>query len=1029
MKRLVNKIKQIGLLFLVFFFLYFLLISPLNERHIGEDPSRDLDSVTLGPESPGTSAGEMTDDCKGEPIFPVPETLQADLREEPGQMEGTTAKPYTAKPYVEHEILVRFSSEVTPEKVTDLLVDHDMTLVRMLDGKRLARIRLPESLGVDDAEQILRGMPEVLFSEPNYIVHTTGTPDDTSFSNQWGLQNTGLGGGTNDADIDAVEAWDKTTGSSAIVVAVVDEGIDYTHPDLGGNIWTNPNEIAGNGIDDDGNGFVDDIHGWDFNHDDATTYDGAGEDRHGTEVAGIIGAVGNNGTGVAGVCWNVRIMSVKFISYGSGTVADAISALNYAADQGARVVNCSWGGTSYSAALESAFADLKNAGVLVVTSAGNSGKDTDTSSHYPSNYDLANIISVAATDKNDLLSSFSNYGATTVDLGAPGSSIYTTSPGGNYAYFSGTSAASPFVTGAAALALSVSPDLTYQELKDQILNNVDPLGSLTGKTVTGGRLNVNNLVSALSSGDSDNDGMPDGFESQYGLDRSDASDADADADGDGLTNLQEYENGTSPVDDDSDGDGLPDGFEVTYLLDPTSASDAGADLDEDGLSNLTEYEAGTQIDEEDSDGDGIDDFIEYGPREFASDSDGDGTIDALDTDSDNDGVSDDEEGTDDADNDGIENYVDMDDSDGPMGDQDGDGLSNAVEATYMFYPNRLDGDDDGIDDLTEFGSGDTPLDSDGDEIYDGLDEDSDNDGKLDAAEGEGDSDGDGVPNYRDNDDSDGPVGDADGDGLLNQIEAQFGLSTNLADSDGDGIPDGTEFGDGDLPVDTDGDGIIDALDLDSDNDGALDLNEDGPDSDGDGIPDRLDGDTATLLTGYGALSVLLEESARLEEVLFLAQPLSEASVRNVDFPYGGVQFKVTGLDPGASVTVTLKTTSTLPVNAEYWKEDGQGDYFRYDAVISGNSLQIVLTDGAAGDDDGSVNGTISDPGYIGIPVAVESPSSSSSGGGGGGGGCALSAQPVPVEDGLPDLVLIMLPFGVLIVLRFAVFLGHKRFRV
>ncbi|NOY53837.1 MAG: S8 family serine peptidase [Deltaproteobacteria bacterium] len=1035
MKKPVTKIKQIGLLFLAFFLLSFLLIPSLNTVRHNEDSSLNVDAVNLGHKTPVSSMKDRTrvdSSRKEESVPPAPETLQVDLRKNPGDTAAAGKRP-KAKPYVEHEILVRFASKVSPAKLTEILADHDMTVVRMLMGNHLAFVRLPETRSVAEAERILRKVPGVLFSEPNYIVHTTSIPDDSSFSNQWGFQNTGAGGGTNDADIDAVEAWDKSTGSSSIVVAVVDEGIDYTHPDLAGNIWTNPNEIPGNGIDDDGNGFIDDVHGWDFNHNDATTYDGASEDRHGTEVAGVIGAVGNNGVGVAGVCWNVRIMSVKFISYGNGTVADAISALEYAAKEGARVVNCSWGGTSYSAALESAFRDLENAGVLVVTSAGNSGKNTDLSSHYPSNYDLPNIISVAATDRNDLLSSFSNYGVTTVDLGAPGSSIYTTAPGGNYAYFSGTSAASPFVTGAAALALSVFPNLTYQELKDQILNHVDPIASLTGKTVTGGRLNVNNLVSALSNGDSDGDGMPNGFESRYGLNPLDASDANADADGDGLTNLQEYRDGTSPVNKDSDGDGLSDGFEVTYHLDPTDASDASKDLDGDGLSNLTEYEAGMAVNNVDSDHDGIDDFTEYGPRQFASDSDGDGIIDALDTDSDNDGRPDAEEGTGDDDNDGIANYVDMNDSDGPSGDQDGDGLSNSLEVTYMFYPNRVDSDNDGIDDRTEFGPNATPLDTDGDGIYDALDTDSDNDGKTDLSEGTGDSDGDGVPNYRDSDDSDGPVGDADGDGLSNQLEARFGLNTNLADSDGDGISDGEEFGTGDLPLDTDGDGIIDALDTDSDNDGALDINEGDLDSDGDGIPDRLDANTATLLTGSGALSLILGKGARLKDVLFIARPRAEADIRNIDFPYGGVQFKVSGLEPGAAVTMTLKTSAVLPSNAEYWKEDGNGNYARYDAVINGNTLQFVLTDGGTGDNDGVADGSISDPGYIGIPVAAESPSVSSGGGGGGGGGggsggCALSTQPVPPENGLIDLVLLLLPLGFPATRRLSVLLGHKRFR-
>ena len=947
--------------------------------------------------------------------------------------------PSKDKPYVDHEILVQFSQQIGRDKIAGLLNGSGMYVAEVLNAANLCRVKIPDTLKVEDAVKMLKGIPEVKFSEPNFIVHTTAVPNDASFSSQWGLQNTGDNGGTVDADIDAPEAWDQATGSSSVIVALVDEGIDLAHPDLAGNIWVNPNEIPGNGVDDDGNGFIDDVNGWDFKHGDATVYDSAGEDRHGTEVAGIIGAEGNNSVGTAGICWHVRIMPVKFIASGSGTVANAILALNYAVSQGAKVINCSWGGTSYSAALESAFQSVLNAGILVVTSAGNSGKDTDTNAHYPSNYDLSNILSVAATDKNDNLSYFSNYGQTSVDLAAPGSSIYTTIPGGGYASFSGTSASTPFVTGAAALALSVTPGLSYSELKARILNAVDPIADLAAKTVSGGRLNLNNLISSLSVGDTDGDGMPDSFENQYGLNPNDPEDTDADPDGDGLTNLQEYQHGTDPTSPDTDGDGISDGFEVTYLLNPKSASDASSDLDDDGLSNLVEYQTGTRIDLADSDGDGMDDFTEFGNRAAPADSDGDGVIDALDLDSDNDGKPDAIEGIGDDDGDGIPNYVDMNDADGPNADQDGDGIANSVEATFMLYPNLPDSDGDGIGDLTEFGPSPAPRDSDGDGIIDALDLDSDNDGKTDAVEGAGDRDGDGIPNYRDADDDDGPLGDTDGDGLINQVEALYGMNANLADSDGDGIDDPTEFGSGTTPLDTDKDGVIDALDLDSDNDGSPDQSEGTSDTNSEGVPDRLDNSISIVSTDYGKLSLVLQGGqGAFEGVVFLAQPLSEDSRPKLDFKYGGVQYKVTGLDTGGSIVLSIHMPVALPADAEFWKYENDRGYYQYPAVVGGETLQFTLTDGALGDDDRLADGTIVDPGYIGLPVvsdqngAATTPTPAaagdSGGGGGGGGGCSLSSGDGRFQQGVTDLMILLFPLGVLLALRISTYLMHKRFR-
>ncbi len=326
-------------------------------------------------------------------------------------------------------------------------------------------------------------------------------PNDSQYSQLWGLNNIGQTGGTVDADIDAAEAWEISTGSSSIVVGVIDTGVDYTHPDLAANIWTNPGEIAGNGIDDDGNGFVDDIHGYDFVNNDGDPMD---DNSHGTHVAGTIAGAGNNGQGVAGVNWTSSIMGLKFLSgSGSGYTSDAVRAVNYATMMrttfgiNVRVTNNSWGGGGSSLLMQNAIQASGDAGILFVAAAGNDGTNNDVSPHYPSNYDLANVLSVAATDRNDNLAYFSNYGVSTVHLAAPGVAVYSTLPGGGYGSYSGTSMATPHVAGVAALAWSVDSEASVDDVRHALLRGTDSLGSLNGKVATGGRLNALNTLELL----------------------------------------------------------------------------------------------------------------------------------------------------------------------------------------------------------------------------------------------------------------------------------------------------------------------------------------------------------------------------------------------------------------------------------------------------------------------------------------------------------------------------------------------------
>jgi len=432
------------------------------------------------------------------------------------------------------------------------LVDPDYILVQFKNETAVQKVILEEGLTVEQALAAYQSQESVAFAEQDYRVSIAAIPNDTSFGSLYGLHNTGQSGGTVDADIDAVEAFDITTGSTKTLVAVIDTGIDYTHPDLYRNIWINQGEIPtaiknllldvdgdslftfrdlndtrnqgtgkitdlnGNGyidggdllktraqggwadgVSNDGDGYIDDLVGWDFANNDNNPFDDNG---HGTHVAGTIGAMGNNGIGVTGVNWNVQMAGLKFLAAdGGGSTSGATAALNYAVSKGIMISNNSWGGGGYSTSFYNALVAARNAGHIFVAAAGNNGSNNDTVANYPSNYNLDNVIAVAATDRNNALATFSNYGASTVDLAAPGVSIVSTYPGNRYASLSGTSMATPHVTGVIALVKSLKPGYSYSQIISQVVNNTDSLSSLPGKTITGGRLNAFKAVSSLAA--------------------------------------------------------------------------------------------------------------------------------------------------------------------------------------------------------------------------------------------------------------------------------------------------------------------------------------------------------------------------------------------------------------------------------------------------------------------------------------------------------------------------------------------------
>ena len=320
-------------------------------------------------------------------------------------------------------------------------------------------------------------------------------PNDPLFNEQWALNNSGADGGAERADLDALKAWETTKGSDEVVVAVLDSGVDYTHVDLVSNMWARPANVPA--YTDDELGTFNDINGYDATSEIRDPMDDNG---HGTHCAGIIGAEGDNGEGIAGINWNVKIMPLKFLGRGGfGSTSDAIEAINYAIDRkkngvNVRVISASWGSTSKSKALEDTIRAAGDAGILFVAAAGNDGSDNDRRPHYPSNYDLPNVISVAALDRTDHLASFSNYGVKTVHVAAPGKAIVSTWLGNDYREASGTSMATPYVSGVAALIIANEPSITMKNLRTRIIKTADKIDSLDGKVVSAGRICAANAL-------------------------------------------------------------------------------------------------------------------------------------------------------------------------------------------------------------------------------------------------------------------------------------------------------------------------------------------------------------------------------------------------------------------------------------------------------------------------------------------------------------------------------------------------------
>ncbi len=400
-------------------------------------------------------------------------------------------------------VLVRVDPGASAAERADVRTALDADGVRpLVDGWRA--YALPSDVSLAQAERLLRGEPAVEDVELDGRLYPAEIPNDAYFGSQWALPVIG-----------APSSWDATGGAGQVVVAVIDTGVQTAHADLSARLWQNPGEVL-NGLDDDGNGRVDDLHGWNFYDDNATLYSASDGDSHGTHVAGTIAAQRGNTIGVAGVSHNARIMPLKFLKPGGGYTSDAIVAIQYATAEGADIINASWGGESYSQPLCDAIALAGDAGVLFVAAAGNGGADgigddNDVVGNWPTNCPSSNVISVAATEPGDLLTTFSNYGASSVDIGAPGDDILSTIPTGTYGYKSGTSMAAPHVSGVAAVVLGMHPALLPWQLRAAITGGGDPAPALAGRTTSGRRLSMSGALTVAGTGIGPDTTPPDPF--------------------------------------------------------------------------------------------------------------------------------------------------------------------------------------------------------------------------------------------------------------------------------------------------------------------------------------------------------------------------------------------------------------------------------------------------------------------------------------------------------------------------------------